>query len=48
MCGYFWGKLIGDFLPNEWLTLAAAAVAACIAAFLLVCLSATIKTGWAS
>jgi hypothetical protein len=45
MCGYFWGQLIGDIIPNNWVTFLSSVIVACIIIVLAAYWSAPIKTG---
>ncbi|PVV07255.1 MAG: hypothetical protein B6D77_14320 [gamma proteobacterium symbiont of Ctena orbiculata] len=45
ICGYFWGQLLGEFLPNSWLTLASSLLVACVIVVLLAYWTAPIKRG---
>jgi hypothetical protein len=44
-CGYFWGQMLGEFLPNDWFLIISGVVVAVIVTVLLAYLLAPIKTG---
>jgi hypothetical protein len=45
MCGYFWGKIFGEFVPFEWLVILSSVIVAGAAIVLLAYWSAPIKSG---
>ena len=45
MCGYFWGKMLGEFVPFEWPVIVSSIVVACVVIVFLAYWSAPIKSG---
>ena len=44
-CGYFWGKLLGEFLPDSWITLVSSVLVAALVVVLIAYWTAPIKSG---